>query len=112
MSESETPGQDTPDHEFVAEWQEIKDRKDMSQFDRFEDFLDAADGATTMFEVCQESRIRRGAVSACLSWFGLAIADYGQSHGFPMADHDERVAILRRGELPADARAREWRGEQ
>jgi len=97
------------DHPPVAAcWREVHQREGLSQHDDIETVLDAAAEATSLFEAAREARIRRANMLSVLTWLGIAEPAYGAATEFPPEDVDERIAMVRRGLLPDDARARDW----
>lgn len=101
---------DLGDVPSVAEaWEMVCSRAEVSSHVSFEDVLNAFDGAASMFEVTREARLPREKTSSVASALGLSGA-YHTTDAFPPDDLDERIAMLRNGELPDEARARQWGG--
>lgn len=100
------------DHPPIAScWREVARREDLSGHDSLDRVLDACEGAGSLWEAAHDARIRRGNMLGVVTWLGLAESCYSAGSDFPPADLDKRVAKIRRGLLPSDARARDWRPE-
>jgi len=96
-------------HPTVSEaWSEIVQRKDISQYVDIETVLDAAEEADSLLEASRGARLQRASCLSVLTWLGIAKPQHGTATLFPPDDVEERIAKLRRGVLPEDARAREW----
>jgi len=90
-------------------WETAADRAGLSSHVDLEDVLDAFEGCSSLFEASREARISRSQVSSVASALGVA-GPSNYDRQFPPQDVDERVAMLRNGELPDSARARYWGG--
>lgn len=94
-----------PDIDSV--WSEIKSRHGITKYCDLEDVLEAAEDASSLLDVCRGARIPRRAANRACSALGLSVGQ-SQARTFPPDDLDRRVELIRDGDLPRDARARDW----
>ncbi len=98
---------DSNDPDPEAVWERFRERDGVSQFVSLEDFLDAVQDADSLFHASKSARVTRRIASAGVSNLGLC-RGRGSARTFPPVDLDERVEMVRNGELPKIARARDW----